>query len=397
MSGLDTVAWLVTLPFTFLFGTFLAEVGLGLKSPPDGASAPERDQTQAVILMPAHNEEKGITRTIAALAPILTDRTRLIVVADNCSDDTARIARAAGAQVIERFDAGARGKGYALAFGRDHMMSDPPDVVIVLDADCDIDPASTAILADEAERHSVPIQANYRMHPELAASPMVQISNFAFLVKNSIRQRGMARLGAPALLNGTGMAFPWPIFANAPLASANIVEDLALGIDLSLRNHPPRFCNAASVWSSAAGHRDTLGQRTRWEHGFVATARSHGLRLLRRALARADPGLAWLGLHLLVPPLALLFLLGAGALAITAALIWFGATVYSAALLGGLMVASAIAVLAAWARYGRDTLAPATLLRLPLYILWKIPIYLRLIRRPETEWIRTSRPDAEGQ
>ena len=397
MVGLDAAAWLVTLPFSLLFGTFLTEACLGLKSPTGKVSAAQQDQTRAVILMPAHNEEKGIARTIAALAPVLTGQQRLLVVADNCSDDTAKIARAAGAQVIERFDAVARGKGHALAFGRDHLLSDPPDVVIILDADCEIDPASSAILIAEVERQSAPIQANYRMRPERAARPMVQISNFAFLVKNSVRQRGMAPLGAAALLHGAGLALPSAIFATAPLASGNIVEDLALGVDMTLGGPPPRFCDMASVWSSAAGQRDTLGQRTRWEHGFVATARSHGLPLLGRAIVHGDPGLAWLGLHLLVPPLALLFILGTGALAIACTLAWFGATGLSAAVLGVLMTASACAVLAAWARFGRETLAAGTLLRLPLYILWKIPIYLRLIRRPETEWIRTSRPDADGR
>lgn len=76
------------------------------------------------------------------------------MVADNCTDDTARLASAAGAEVIERHDALLRGKGYALDFGVRHLAQQPPDVVIVVDADCQVaEGQSTAWPAATAKSH----------------------------------------------------------------------------------------------------------------------------------------------------------------------------------------------------------------------------------------------------
>src|ERR1051326_3854728 len=57
------------------------------------------------VLIPAHDEAQSIVSTISRILPQLGASDRLIVIADNCTDDTARIAKEAGATVIERFDA----------------------------------------------------------------------------------------------------------------------------------------------------------------------------------------------------------------------------------------------------------------------------------------------------
>jgi glycosyltransferase involved in cell wall biosynthesis len=85
-----------------------------------------------VVLVPAHNEEEGIGPAVAGAQSQLAPGDRVLVVADNCTHDTAQLARAAGAEVIERSDRERRGKGYALAFGVDHLEPNPPDVVLVL-------------------------------------------------------------------------------------------------------------------------------------------------------------------------------------------------------------------------------------------------------------------------
>src|ERR1700722_7168764 len=69
------------------------------------------------VIVPAHNEVAVIERTVASLKKIdwPAGRFRVWVVADNCNDSTADLARAAGAHVLERHDLVLRGKGYALA------------------------------------------------------------------------------------------------------------------------------------------------------------------------------------------------------------------------------------------------------------------------------------------
>ena len=91
---------------------------------------------RVAVLVPAHNESANLLPTLACLRQQLGPRDRLMVIADNCQDDSAALARAAGAEVVERQDATLRGKGYALAYGVDQLRSDPPDVVLVVDADC---------------------------------------------------------------------------------------------------------------------------------------------------------------------------------------------------------------------------------------------------------------------
>ncbi|MBB5686636.1 glycosyltransferase family 2 protein [Sphingobium boeckii] len=392
MTGAGLVAWLAALPTGAMFSVFLTEVTAGLVKRFDGTRESQA-LGRTIVLMPAHDEAAGIERTIAEVLPRLPDGAQLLIVADNCCDNTAALARAAHCAVIERHDPAHRGKGYALAFGRDHLCANPPDCVIVLDADCVPEPKALALLAAEATRTGKPAQACYLMQPNRIASPMVQISNFAFLIKNLVRQRGASALGAPALLTGTGMAFPWAIFKDAPLASGNIVEDLALGVDLSRAGHAPRFLEQARVWSVAASEGDTLTQRTRWEHGFVATARSHGLPLALEGLRRGRWPLFWLGLHLLVPPLALLFMAGTVVLTMLLLLMLAGAGFGPALLLFSMMAASGLAILLAWRGFGRAMIAPGALLRLPLYALWKIPVYLKLVRGAETNWVRTKRPE----
>ncbi|WP_375427129.1 glycosyltransferase family 2 protein [uncultured Sphingomonas sp.] len=344
-----------------------------------------------VVLMPAHDEAAGIAAVLDRVLMLLPSGMRLLVVADNCSDDTAALVRAAGVDVTERHDPTRRGKGHALAHGRAHLADRPPAVVIVLDADCVPEPGALERLAWSAAATGRTVQATYLLEPRPSASPMIQISGFAFLVKNLVRQAGLARIGAPAVLTGSGMAFPWSYFAVAPLATDDIVEDLAIGIALARAGSPPRFDPAARIWTAPAGSGGTLGQRTRWEHGFARTARRVALPLVAEGLRRGRPGLAWLGLHVAVPPLALLLGIdGAALLASTIA--WaFGASIVP--LLIGLTLVGLVllGVFVAWGRHGRDQVSGGALARAPIYLLWKLPIYLKLVRRAETRWVRTDR------
>ena len=376
--------WLIDL-------VFLAEVVLGL--------APQRRRTlppgprRIAILTPAHNEQGTIGASVAAIARYLPEGARHLVIAHNCSDGTADEARAAGADVAALTDPARRGKGYALAFGREQLAGDPPDIVIVIDADCTIDPGTIERLADAAAAHGSAIQGSYMFRSRPGDAPLVQISNFAMLVKNLVRQRGGNRLGAPALMMGSGMAFPWSRFAALDLATGNIVEDLAIGLELIQAGAPPAFEEAAHTWSVPSNVAGTETQRARWEGGFMATARSTALPLLGRGLVRLRWPEIWMGLHLTVPPLTLLLMvnvlvwIAAGLLALAGV----GAPFQLSSALLGAMLAS---VLLAWLVAGRAMLEPRMLVRLPFYLFWKLALYARLVRKKEEQaWVRTERVD----
>src|SRR5262249_7121868 len=148
------------------------------------------------------------------------------------------------------------------------------------------------------------------------------LSAFAFQYKNVVRPLGLDWLGLPCLLTGTGMAFPWPALRDAHLASGNIVEDMKLGVDLALAGHPAKLCPLARVSGELPSGRDAaVTQRTRWEHGHLQTLLTQAPRLVLASLRQWRPSLLGLALELSVPPLSLLLLLWA--VAVAGALGWW--------------------------------------------------------------------------
>ena len=385
---IDLLAWVLATPFLLLLAYLLVELTAGLArlAPRD----PDTPPAHMVLLIPAHDEAASIAETVRGLAAA-SPTAHILVVADNCSDNTAERARAAGAEAIERNDRERRGKGFALAFGRDHLAGAPPDAVIVVDADCRMDAGSAERLAAAALISGAPVQASNLLASPPGVSPLVSISNFAMLVKNVVRARGLLRIGGGALLFGTGMAFPWSLFARLPLASANAVEDLELGLRLAREGIKVGFDDGARVTSPAASLASSRGQRSRWEHGFLDTARRQAGPLLGAARRRRSRHLAALGAHLLVPPLALLLFAAALDLALVTGLALSGADSRPAMLLLVLLALVALALLAAWWREARALLPARDLLRAPLYLLWKLPVYLAFFTRRQTGWNRTGR------
>ena len=273
---------------------------------------PIRGQRRRVaVLIPAHNEAAMIACTIEAIRPQLHQQDRLVVVADNCTDETAPIARQAGAEVVERNDIHRRGKGFALDAGVRFLEQDPTDVVIVIDADCEADAGMMDELARAVDGTGRPIQALYLMGFAPHSGPEAMVSVFAFLVKNWVRARAQQRLSIPVLLTGSGMAFPWEILRQASLANDEIVEDLALGLKLTQQGFGPQFCESVKIWSQLPTNAGAaVSQRTRWEHGYLNTILHYVPRLVVQAFkGRFD--LFLVALDLAVPPLSLLVLMSA--------------------------------------------------------------------------------------
>lgn len=379
-------AIVLTLPLSI----FCLEVLLGIGK--HRALTPIAIPYSACIIMPAHNEATIIGDTLDRLLPVLPESVTVLVVADNCNDQTADIARSHGSVVVKRHDTANRGKGYALDFGRNWLRQSPPDCVIVLDADCATDRASLGALIRAALQCKRPVQASYTFTPNLSAPPKVQISNFAIWLKNVVRQKGTQRLGGAAVLTGTGMAFPWSVFERMPLATNSIVEDLELAVALTSSGSAPIFLENASVTSAAASEEATLAQRARWEHGFLAIAKSHSFPTLWKGVKTQNWPLILLSLHLLVPPLALLMsVAGSMAALLALAAVWTDALM-PAVLVAALAGAALGSILIAWLSGGHRWLSGRSTLMIPLYILWKLPLYLRFVVGRRSEWVRTDRP-----
>lgn len=348
---------------------------------------------RVAVLVPAHNESVNLLPTLECVKRQLGPDDRLLVIADNCNDDTASLARGAAVQVIERRDDLHRGKGYALAFGVDHLRADPPDVVLVVDADCMLSDGAVACIAQRCNVTGKPVQMLNLMSADADAPLKLRILEFAMLMKNLVRPLGSFRLGAACHLMGTGMALPWALMSNANLATGHITEDMKLGIDLAVAGYAAEFLPQVRV--SSAFPQDTgvaKVQKSRWEHGHLATLTEELPGLLAAALKSGQPALIVLAMDLLIPPVALYFLLlaVAGLLVVTAAVIWpvwlLAAGVLSVAGLG-----FSLAIGLAWWGFGRHLLSGWELLTTPLYALWKLPVYLAYFLKKRSGWVRTQR------
>jgi cellulose synthase/poly-beta-1,6-N-acetylglucosamine synthase-like glycosyltransferase len=423
---------------------------------------------RVAVLVPAHDEAGGIAAALATITAQLRGGDRLLVVADNCSDDTAAVARAAGAEVVERRDPARPGKGWALAAGVDALagraaaaerppegassdgaaapragassdgaaapgagasndaatapgggassdgatapgggassdgpaapreaVSDhrpaarPPDVVIIVDADCRVAPGTVDALRAAAQ--AAPAQASYLMRAPDGAPRSRRLAELMFVVRNHARPLGLARIGAPCLFTGAGMAMPWSIARTAPFATGSVVEDVQLAIDLAVAGTPPCFCPEAQVTSVfPSAERAAAAQRARWLWGNLRTLQQ-APRLVVAAIRQSRLGLLSLALELIVPPLSLLFplwLLVAGA----ALAVGLTSSEWRPGIAAAVWIAAcASAVLAAWWRFARDRVPFSVVAAAPFYALPAIGSALTALVRRRQRWNRTAR------
>lgn len=345
------------------------------------------------VLIPAHNESTGIIDTLNSIKPQLSANDRVLVVADNCADDTAQIARAAGVEVIERTNASQRGKGYALDFGVQHLKQAPCDVLVVVDADCVLEARTLQKLANYAHLKNRPTQALYLMYGQKNNQLKTSVAEFAWRVKNLVRPLGFANLNLPCQLMGTGMAFPWPQIANIDLANGNIVEDMKLGIDLASEGRAPVFYPEAKVTSLFPTESETQnGQSKRWEHGHLSMIVSEMPKLFVSGLKSANVKTIAMALDLSIPPLALLVLLQVSFAVMAVAVgVFFGVGLFAAKLSVISMIILICAIGMAWLRFGRDIISFKNILYIPIYILQKIPNHIGFIFKRQSAWNKTKR------
>jgi cellulose synthase/poly-beta-1,6-N-acetylglucosamine synthase-like glycosyltransferase len=347
---------------------------------------------RVAVLIPAHDEEAVMGRTLETLIPTMPAGGRVLVVADNCRDGTARVARECGAEVVERFDMARRGKGFALDFGIRYLSLNPPDAAVFLDADCRVAADTVRVLSTAAIETQRPVQGLNLCDPDPQAGALQLVSGLAFRFKNFVRTLGLVRLAGLCHLTGTGMAMPWSLVANSKLADGNVVEDMQLGIEMALTGRPAMFLPEARVDSPlpqrAAAART---QRTRWEHGHLKTILVETPRLLWLAIGRRRFDLFWLALDLAVPPLSFLVLMLVAASGVSAAAWWWGDSRMAFAILAADCAIVGAAVFIGWAAHCRKQVPLWALFVGPFYALAKLPIYAAFFVKRQTQWIRTER------
>jgi cellulose synthase/poly-beta-1,6-N-acetylglucosamine synthase-like glycosyltransferase len=344
-----------------------------------------------VVLVPARNESSGLLPTLDDIMGQLNDGDRLLVVADNCEDDTADLARAAGAEVVERRDLTKIGKGYALDFGLGHLRDKLPDVVIVVDADCRLGKGAITELALTCSFTGRPVQALYIMADPGRALLGHRVAEFAWRIKNDLRPRGLAALGLPCQLMGSGMAFPGKVIGGVDLATNHLAEDLALGLQLAFVGFAPLFCPAAVVASEFPSFAEAAAaQRQRWEHGHLSIIANKSLPYLWTALRRRNRDLLVLSLDAAVPPLVLLGLMMVSAFVLSLLDVLVGGSVVPLILGTAAPIVFCLCMLIAWKERGRDLLPLTALASVIPYIGSKFGLYVRAFSS-DKKWLRTDR------
>jgi hypothetical protein len=364
------------------------------------ARAP-RSGGRLAVLVPAHDEEVLIGRCVVSLRGQTYPASlyRVIVIADNCTDRTAELALSGGAEVMERTDDVRLGKGYALRWAMDRLLAEPepPDGVVVVDADSIADPELLANLAAELGAGADAVQGEYLILTD-PTSTRSRLVSAAFLLFHRVRLSGRAVLGMPTSLVGNGMLFSRRLLETHPWDAFTGVEDLEYTIDLRLAGVRPRFCGAARVMGPVPhGYRGMRGQRMRWEGGRWHVVRARLPQLLGHALRR-DPGVLDAAIDLAVPPLGLL-LMGtvAGAAVATGAVALHVAAAWSL-----IPWPLALAAMAGFVLLGlRSAGAPASLwlalLESPRFLLWKALTYASIAAGFDPHrWERAERSQEVG-
>jgi cellulose synthase/poly-beta-1,6-N-acetylglucosamine synthase-like glycosyltransferase len=351
------------------------------------------NRPRVAVLVPAHNESSNLLPTIEDVKRQMRTGDRLLVVADNCVDDTAAVAGAAGAEVIERADLTKIGKGFALDFGIRHLCGDPPTVVVIVDADCKIADGAIDRLAAACAATHRPVQSLYLLNAPDDSAISYRVSEFALRVKNRLRPLGLHALNLPCQLMGTGMAFPWDVIRRVDLANGSIVEDLKLGLNLAQLGSPPLFCASAGVSShfpfSESGAKT---QRERWETGHVRMILAEGPRYLFYAIVRRNLGLLALTLDLAVPPLSLYMSLLVAMVFITGVATYFDVSVAGLIISSASLLLLTLALSLAWLKCGREILPPSAFLLVVKFLFAKFPLYVRIMcNRATSHWVRTDR------
>jgi 1,2-diacylglycerol 3-beta-glucosyltransferase len=252
------------------------------------------------VLIPAHDEELSLPATLRSLREVVYpgELLSVVVVADNCADNTANVARAAGATVLERTSRTERGKGYALRFGLDAILAERPDAVLILDADCQVDAklfrALDARLAGGAE--AVQVAVTTRNADDGPTGYVGAIGN-AF---DNALSSGKDRLGLAVPLRGSGMAFRRDLLERFPWTEYGLVEDADYAARLRAGGVRVRFEPEPLVRSESPARRvDLVQQRRRWRAAvfggsglLVNWIESKPLVLLQLALAGAAVALS---------------------------------------------------------------------------------------------------------
>ena len=239
------------------------------------------------VLIAARNESAVIGGLLDSLRQQTYDPALLtvFVAADNCTDDTAAIARRHGAVVYERFNHINVGKGYALDFLTQHIKADYPggfDGYFVFDADNILAPdyieKMNAVFSNGYE-----IVTSYRNSKNYADNWISAGYGLWFLRESRYLNGARMRLGTSAAVGGTGFLFSQRILDKTDgWRFYLLTEDIEFSVHHITDGEVIAICEDAVLYDEQpTGFRQSCRQRLRWAKGYIQVFRRYGADLLK--------------------------------------------------------------------------------------------------------------------
>lgn len=287
-TALRTVNALISALFFICYAYQFLYIPLVLCKKRRPLSAPPTPHRYAVLIA-ARNEAAVIGGLLESLRQQTYDPALLtvFVAADNCTDDTAAIARRHGAVVYERFNHINVGKGYALDFLTQHIQADYPDGFdgyFVFDADNILAPdyieKMNAVFSGGYE-----IVTSYRNSKNFGGNWISAGYALWFLRESRYLNGARTRLGSSAAVGGTGFLFSQRILNESHgWRFYLLTEDIEFSVYHILRGEKIAICESAVLYDEQpTDFRQSCRQRLRWAKGYVQVFLRYGGQLLRGA------------------------------------------------------------------------------------------------------------------
>lgn len=281
-----------------------------------GISYPASAQTSFTLLIPAHNEEHFLPNLLASIEQLNypAERIRTIVIADNCTDNTALLAQQAGAICLERFTSGPSDKTQALRHVAEILpgqSSIPEMVICIIDADCVLDRNYLIELNTcYSQPNAALVMQSYRSVSNAFASPVTVLDAAAEALRQWVVAGTRDILGQSGFIFGLGCSMREAIFAELmALPITSLAEDKEWKVYLTKQNIKVAHCPTARLtYEVVLDAQAFRKQRNRWLAGYYQSLKTHGIKMLARGIRNTNLAQLDLAGDLLQPPRSVLVL-----------------------------------------------------------------------------------------
>ncbi|HSL29855.1 MAG TPA: glycosyltransferase [Anaerolineales bacterium] len=366
-----------------------------IRSASPGYTRNRTPSTRFMIVIPAHDEVNVIKATISRLRAMdyPGHLFSIHIVADHCSDNSAEVARRAGAVVHERNEGPRTGKGAALSwFFQSILRKEQCDAVVIFDADTRVDPEFLRVMDWRLAKGDQVIQGQHVIsNHEQGWFPALTWA--MFLIDNRFQNLGRSNLGWSAKNMGDSICFRVDVLLQLGWGEG-LTEDYHLRHKLLLTGIRIAYepgaigCGEAPVtWSRARA------QRARWLRGTRDTSQQFVKRLLIEGVKKRDMAVLDGALQASFPSYSTMSVLGLVALIIQVLTNSFMRQTFPSALVGAwaaIVVMLLIYPLAGLALERAPARAYIAILLGPYFVVWRTWLaFMSRFGRKQVTWIRT--------